>query len=68
MTAVRASRMITCLADVLLPEVGVALVALLRRLGVAVDFPPGETCCGLPLFIFVEDGPGLGVRPPWGWP
>ena len=50
MMAVRASLMITCLADVLFPEVGVAIVALLRRLGVAVDFPPGQTCCGLPLF------------------
>jgi L-lactate dehydrogenase complex protein LldE len=42
--------MITCLADVLFPEVGVAIVTLLRRLGVAVSFPPGQTCCGLPLF------------------
>jgi L-lactate dehydrogenase complex protein LldE len=50
MTSVRASLMITCLADVLFPEVGVAIVALLRRLGVSVDLPPGQTCCGLPLF------------------
>jgi L-lactate dehydrogenase complex protein LldE len=27
-----------------------AMVRLLRRLGVSVDFPPGQTCCGLPLF------------------
>jgi L-lactate dehydrogenase complex protein LldE len=47
---VRASLMITCLADLLFPEVGEAVVALLRRLGVAVDFPSGQTCCGLPLF------------------
>jgi L-lactate dehydrogenase complex protein LldE len=42
--------MITCLADMLFPEVGEAMVRLLRRLGVAVDFPAGQTCCGLPLF------------------
>ena len=49
-TGVRASIMITCLGDVLFPEVGVAMVRLLRRLGVTVDFPEGQTCCGLPLF------------------
>ncbi len=42
--------MITCLGDVFFPEVGVAMVKLLRRLGVAVDFPEGQTCCGMPLF------------------
>ena len=42
--------MITCLADALFPEVGVATVRLLRRLGVEVDFPPSQTCCGQPHF------------------
>jgi len=42
--------MVTCLADVFYPEVGEKIVRLLRRLGVAVTFPPGQTCCGLPLF------------------
>jgi L-lactate dehydrogenase complex protein LldE len=46
----RAALMITCLGDVFYPEVGVSIVRLLRRLGVAVDFPAGQTCCGLPLF------------------
>ena len=46
----KASIMITCLGDLLFPDVGVAMVKLLRRLGVAVDFPPGQTCCGMPLF------------------
>ena len=45
-----ASIMITCLGDLLFPEVGVAMVKLLRRLGVTVDFPQGQTCCGMPLF------------------
>ena len=48
--AVRASLMVTCLGDLFYPEVGVRIVRLLRRLGVAVDFPAGQTCCGLPLF------------------
>ena len=42
--------MITCLGEMLFPEVGVAMVKLLRRLGVTVDFPQGQTCCGMPLF------------------
>src|SRR5436309_2587640 len=42
--------MITCLGDLFFPEVGVAMVKLLRRLGVTVDFPEGQTCCGMPLF------------------
>jgi L-lactate dehydrogenase complex protein LldE len=33
----------------LYPEVGVRIVRLLRKLGVGVDFPAGQTCCGLPL-------------------
>lgn len=48
--SVRASLLVTCLADMFYPEVGVSVVRLLRRLGVAVDFPAGQTCCGLPLF------------------
>jgi L-lactate dehydrogenase complex protein LldE len=42
--------MVTCLADALFPSVGVATVRLLRRLGVEVDFPPAQTCCGQPHF------------------
>jgi L-lactate dehydrogenase complex protein LldE len=42
--------MITCLGDALFPDVGVATVHLLRRLGVKVDFPGAQTCCGQPHF------------------
>ena len=49
-TAVRASLFATCLVDLFYPEVGAAVVRVLRRLGVAVDFPEDQTCCGLPLF------------------
>src|SRR5215510_368528 len=44
------SLMITCLGDALFPDVGVATVKLLRRLGVTVDFPQAQTCCGQPQF------------------
>ena len=50
MTARRASLMVTCLGDLFFPEVGVSIVRLLRKLGVAVDVPAEQTCCGLPLF------------------
>jgi L-lactate dehydrogenase complex protein LldE len=46
----RATLLITCLADMFYPEVGERIVRLLRRLGVEVDVPAGQTCCGLPLF------------------
>jgi len=46
----RVSLMVTCLGDALFPDVGVATVRLLRRLGVAVDFPQAQTCCGQPHF------------------
>jgi L-lactate dehydrogenase complex protein LldE len=46
----RVALMVTCLADLFFPEVGVSAVRLLRGLGVRVDFPAGQTCCGLPLF------------------
>lgn len=42
----RVSLFITCLADTLFPDVGRATVQILERLGVGVDFDPGQTCCG----------------------
>jgi L-lactate dehydrogenase complex protein LldE len=47
---VRAALMVTCLGDVFYPEIGVRIVRLLRTLGVTVEFPAGQTCCGMPLF------------------
>ena len=50
MTPPRVALMVTCLGDLFFPEVGVSIVRLLRRLGATVEFPQGQTCCGLPLF------------------
>ncbi|HEY3014135.1 MAG TPA: (Fe-S)-binding protein [Nocardioides sp.] len=41
--------MVTCLNDALFPNAGKAVVTLLRRLGVDVDFPEAQTCCGQPM-------------------
>jgi L-lactate dehydrogenase complex protein LldE len=48
--SLHAAFMVTCLGDMFYPEVGERIVRLLRRLGVTVEFPAGQTCCGLPLF------------------
>jgi L-lactate dehydrogenase complex protein LldE len=45
----RVALQVTCLNDALFPDVGRATVTLLRRLGVDVDFPAGQTCCGQPM-------------------
>jgi L-lactate dehydrogenase complex protein LldE len=37
---------VTCLNDTMFPETGKATVKLLNRLGVEVDFPTQQTCCG----------------------
>lgn len=41
---------ITCLVDTFYPETGEAIVSILQRLGVRVDFPAAQTCCGQPQF------------------
>jgi L-lactate dehydrogenase complex protein LldE len=45
-TTVRVALFITCFNDTLFPETGKATVEVLERLGVEVDFPFAQTCCG----------------------
>lgn len=47
---------VTCIIDTLYPQVGEAVVCVLKRAGVAVDFPAEQTCCGQPAF-------NAGMRP-----
>lgn len=42
----KASLFVPCYVDTLTPETGVAMATLLERLGVHVDYPEGQTCCG----------------------
>ncbi|MER7762844.1 (Fe-S)-binding protein [Streptomyces sp. NPDC097619] len=44
----RAALFVTCVNDALYPATGRAVVRLLERLGVEVDFPAAQTCCGQP--------------------
>lgn len=46
----RVSLFITCLSDLFFPDVGEAVVRLLKRHGVQVEFPMEQTCCGQPAF------------------
>jgi L-lactate dehydrogenase complex protein LldE len=41
---------VTCLVDSFYPKTGEAVVGVLRRLGMDVEFAPGQTCCGQPSF------------------
>ena len=41
---------ITCIVDTFYPEIGESIVNVFRRLGVQVEFPQGQTCCGQPAF------------------
>jgi L-lactate dehydrogenase complex protein LldE len=41
---------ITCIIDALYPEIGEAVVRVLRRAGASVDFQPEQTCCGQPAY------------------
>jgi L-lactate dehydrogenase complex protein LldE len=45
----RVALQVTCLNDALFPDVGRATVTLLERLGVEVEFPEAQTCCGQPM-------------------
>jgi L-lactate dehydrogenase complex protein LldE len=46
----RAQLFVTCLIETFRPEAGMAVVQTLESLGVAVEFPIGQTCCGQPAF------------------
>ena len=47
---------ITCILDMLYPQVGESVVRVLRKAGQQVEFPQDQTCCGQPAF-------NAGMRP-----
>jgi L-lactate dehydrogenase complex protein LldE len=46
----RVQLLVTCLVDQFFPDTGMAVVTLLERLGLRVDVPENQTCCGQPAF------------------
>jgi L-lactate dehydrogenase complex protein LldE len=55
---------VTCLVDAFAPQTGLAVVEVLEKLGVEVEFPDGQTCCGQPEFNggFADQAAGLARR------
>ena len=51
--------MIPCYVDMFYPEVGVATLELLEKLGVQVDYPFDQTCCGQPM---ANSGAHMGAK------
>jgi L-lactate dehydrogenase complex protein LldE len=49
-SAERVSLFIPCMVDQVYPEMGTAMVRVLRRLGVEVAYDRRQTCCGQPAF------------------
>ena len=45
----RVALSVTCVNDAMFPDTGKAVVTLLRRLGVDVEFPAAQACCGQPM-------------------
>ena len=45
----RVGLVVPCYVDVFYPEVGIATLELLEKLGVEVDYPFDQTCCGQPM-------------------
>ncbi|MDE2950746.1 MAG: (Fe-S)-binding protein [Chloroflexota bacterium] len=46
----RVSLFVTCIVDMIYPETGMSAVDILEHIGVEVDFPLAQTCCGQPAF------------------
>ncbi len=61
---IKASLFVTCLVDLFFPQVGESVVRVLRRLGVDVNFPNEQTCCGQPAFNsgYTDDARALAER------
>jgi L-lactate dehydrogenase complex protein LldE len=46
----RVQLLVTCLVDQFFPDTGMAVATLLERLGLSVEVPASQTCCGQPAF------------------
>lgn len=48
-TTVKVGLFIPCYIDQFYPQVGIATLQLLQKLGCEVEYPQGQTCCGQPM-------------------
>ena len=44
------SLFVTCIVDMIYPQTGMSVVKILDYLGIDVEFPQAQTCCGQPAF------------------
>ena len=52
----RVGLFVTCLVDLMRPEIGFAAIKLIERAGFEVVVPPAQTCCGQPAYNSGERG------------
>ena len=60
----RVALFVTCMVDMIYPEVGMSTAELLERLGLEVVFPYEQTCCGQPAFNagYRDEARALAIR------
>ena len=46
----KVSLFVTCIVDMIYPDTGMSVVDILEHIGIQVDFPAEQTCCGQPGF------------------
>lgn len=55
----------TCVMDLMFPQVGIAMVEVLERLGIETDLPEEQICCGQPTYnsgLVKESMPTIKIR------
>jgi L-lactate dehydrogenase complex protein LldE len=57
----RVGLFVTCLVDLVRPQVGFAAVKLLEQAGCEVEVPAAQTCCGQPAWNAGADGPAADI-------
>jgi L-lactate dehydrogenase complex protein LldE len=57
----RVGLFVTCLADLVRPQIGFACVKLLEQAGCDVEVPPTQTCCGQPAWNAGADKDALAI-------
>jgi L-lactate dehydrogenase complex protein LldE len=60
-TRPRVGLFVTCLVDLVRPQVGFAAVKLLEQAGCDVDVPAAQTCCGQPAWNAGADGDAVQI-------
>lgn len=60
----RVGLFVTCVVDLMRPEIGFSVLKLLKQAGCDVVVPPAQTCCGQPAYNSGERA----ISPKRRWP